>query len=71
MTTDLDLAAGVTPTPLALLLLGRGADPDSERGVVPHLVRSLAAGQVVNRITVDPQTAGHARAALDQMLALP
>jgi quinolinate synthase len=41
---------------------------------LPHLVRSLeslAAGQVVNRITVDPDTAGHARAALDQMLALP
>ena len=33
MTTDLDLPAGVTPTPLALLLLGRGSDPDSERGV--------------------------------------
>jgi len=30
---DLDLPAGVTPTPLALLLLGRQADPDSERGV--------------------------------------
>ncbi len=30
---DLDLPAGVSPTPLALLLLGRGADPDSERGV--------------------------------------
>ena len=30
---DLDLPAGVTPTPVALLLLGRGADPDSERGV--------------------------------------
>jgi quinolinate synthase len=29
----LDLPAGVSPTPLALLLLGRGADPDSERGV--------------------------------------
>ena len=41
---------------------------------LPHLVRSLeslAAGQVVNRITVDPDTARHARAALDQMLALP
>ena len=41
---------------------------------LPHLVRSLeslAAGQVVNRITVDPETAGHARTALDQMLALP
>ena len=35
MTTvdDLDLPAGVTPAPVALLLLGRGADPDSERGV--------------------------------------
>ena len=30
---DLDLPAGVSPTPLALLLLGRGSDPDSERGV--------------------------------------
>jgi quinolinate synthase len=41
---------------------------------LPHLVwamESLAAGQVVNRITVDPQTAAQARAALDQMLALP
>ncbi|HET9897104.1 MAG TPA: quinolinate synthase NadA [Streptosporangiaceae bacterium] len=41
---------------------------------LPHLVwamESLAAGQVVNRITVDPQTAKEARAALDQMLALP
>jgi len=41
---------------------------------LPHLVwalESLARGDVVNRITVDPGTAGHARAALDQMLALP
>jgi quinolinate synthase len=41
---------------------------------LPHLVRSLetlAAGEVVNQITVDPQTAQYARAALDQMLALP
>ena len=41
---------------------------------LPHLVwalESLAAGQVVNRITVEPETAGYARAALDQMLALP
>ena len=30
---DLDLPAGVEPTPLALLLLGRDADPGSERGV--------------------------------------
>ena len=33
MTVDLDLPTGVTPTPLALLLLGRDADPSSERGV--------------------------------------
>ncbi len=41
---------------------------------LPHLVwamESLAAGQVVNQITVDPQTADQAKAALDQMLALP
>jgi quinolinate synthase len=30
---DLDLPVGVEPTPLALLLLGRNADPGSERGV--------------------------------------
>jgi quinolinate synthase len=41
---------------------------------LPHLVwalESLVRGEVVNRITVDPATAGYARAALDQMLALP
>jgi len=41
---------------------------------LPHLVwamESLADGRVVNRITVDAQTAAQARAALDQMLALP
>jgi quinolinate synthase len=41
---------------------------------LPHLVwalESLAAGKVVNRITVDPETTQYARAALDQMLALP
>jgi quinolinate synthase len=41
---------------------------------LPHLVRaleSLVRGDVVNRITVDPATARHARAALDRMLALP
>jgi quinolinate synthase len=40
---------------------------------LPHLVwtlESLAAGDLVNRITVDPDTAHHARTALDQMLAL-
>ena len=31
--SDAALNAGVTPSPLALLLLGREADPDSERGV--------------------------------------
>ncbi|MBY8875983.1 quinolinate synthase NadA [Micromonospora sp. PLK6-60] len=41
---------------------------------LPHLVwalEELVAGRVVNQITVDPDTAGHARAALDRMLALP
>ncbi|MET7750995.1 quinolinate synthase NadA [Micromonospora sp. NPDC005367] len=41
---------------------------------LPHLVwalEELVAGRAVNQITVDPDTAGHARAALDQMLALP
>jgi quinolinate synthase len=41
---------------------------------LPHLVwamEELVAGRVVNQITVDPDTAQHARLALDQMLALP
>ncbi|MGW0433798.1 quinolinate synthase NadA [Micromonospora sp. NPDC003197] len=41
---------------------------------LPHLVwalEELVAGRIVNQITVDPSTAQHARAALDQMLALP
>jgi quinolinate synthase len=41
---------------------------------LPHLVwslESLAAGQVVNQIVVEPETARLARLALDQMLALP
>ena len=41
---------------------------------LPHLVlslESLAAGHVENVIQVDEETARHARAALDQMLALP
>jgi quinolinate synthase len=41
---------------------------------LPHLVwalEELVAGRVVNQITVDPRTAGYARSALDQMLALP
>src|SRR6266550_831824 len=41
---------------------------------LPHLVwalESLVRGDVVNRIAVDPDTARHARAALEQMLALP
>jgi quinolinate synthase len=40
---------------------------------LPHLVRSLetlAAGEVTNRITVDPSVAANARLALDRMLAL-
>ncbi|WP_019630893.1 quinolinate synthase NadA [Actinomadura atramentaria] len=41
---------------------------------LPHLVLSLEAlarGEVENRIQVGPDTAAHARAALDRMLALP
>ncbi|HWH01274.1 MAG TPA: quinolinate synthase NadA [Pilimelia sp.] len=41
---------------------------------LPHLVwalEELVAGRVVNEITVDPETAHHARVALDRMLALP
>jgi len=41
---------------------------------LPHLVwamEELAAGRMVNQITVDTDTAHHARVALDQMLALP
>ncbi len=41
---------------------------------LPHLVwtlESLVDGTVPNRITVEPETARYARAALDQMLALP
>ncbi len=41
---------------------------------LPHLVwvlESLVAGQVVNRIEVDPETAKWAKVSLDRMLALP
>ncbi len=41
---------------------------------LPHLVwtlEELVAGRVPNQITVDTDTAHHARVALDQMLALP
>jgi quinolinate synthase len=41
---------------------------------LPHLVwalESLASGEVVNRVQVEEETARYARAALDQMLALP
>jgi quinolinate synthase len=41
---------------------------------LPHLVwalESLAGGRLVNQITVEDKTAAEARAALDQMLALP
>jgi quinolinate synthase len=41
---------------------------------LPHLVwalEELVAGRIVNQIAVDADTAHHARAALDRMLALP
>jgi quinolinate synthase len=41
---------------------------------LPHLVHSLeslARGEVVNQITVEPRMAANARLALDRMLALP
>jgi quinolinate synthase len=41
---------------------------------LPHLVHSLESltrGEVLNRITVDPDVAANARLALDRMLALP
>ena len=41
---------------------------------LPHLVHSLealVAGEVVNRISVEPAMAANARLALDRMLALP
>ncbi len=41
---------------------------------LPHLVwtlESLVAGQVVNQISVEPETAAYAKQALEQMLALP
>ncbi len=41
---------------------------------LPHLVwtlESLVKGDVVNQITVEPETARHAKTALDRMLALP
>jgi quinolinate synthase len=41
---------------------------------LPHLVwalEELVAGRIPNQITVEPETALHARRALDQMLALP
>ena len=41
---------------------------------LPHLVwamESLVEGRLVNQIKVDPQTARHARVALERMLALP
>ncbi|MEO6703959.1 MAG: quinolinate synthase NadA [Jatrophihabitantaceae bacterium] len=41
---------------------------------LPHLVHSLeslARGEVINQITVEPAVAAHARTALERMLALP
>ncbi|MGH8870024.1 MAG: quinolinate synthase NadA [Actinomycetes bacterium] len=57
-TPDLDLPEGVTPTPLALLLLGRGADPGSERGV--ECPGGLPAAS-------DPDLVARARAARDHL----
>jgi quinolinate synthase len=64
-TPDLDLPAGVEPTPVALLLLGRGVDPYSERGVeCPGDLPSAS----------DPDLVARARAAKeklgDQLLVL-
>ena len=56
------------PRPDRLLLL----DHEPHRPAAPGVVlESLAGGSVVNRISVDPETARYARKALDQMLALP
>jgi quinolinate synthase len=49
-TPDLDLPAGAPPTPLALLLLGRGVDPYSERGVeCPGDLPAASAPDLVER----------------------
>ena len=54
----LDLMPGVEPTPLALLLLGRGSDPASERGVDCPGDLPLAS---------DPSLVARARAAKDAL----
>jgi quinolinate synthase len=56
--TGLDLMPGVEPTPLALLLLGRGSDPSSERGV--DCPGDLPAAS-------DPDLVARARAAKDAL----
>ena len=51
-----------------LLLL----DDEPDRPAAPGVGAGVAGrGEVVNQITVDPETAHYARLALDQMLALP
>lgn len=57
-THDLDLPPGVEATPLALLLLGRGADPYSERGVE-------CPGDLPN--PADPTLVARARAAKEKL----
>ncbi|WTW94517.1 quinolinate synthase NadA [Streptomycetaceae bacterium NBC_01309] len=57
-TNDLDLPPGVEATPLALLLLGRGADPYSERGVE-------CPGDLPN--PADPTLVARARAAKEKL----
>jgi quinolinate synthase len=57
-TNDLDLPPGVEATPLALLMLGRGADPYSERGVE-------CPGDLPN--PADPTLVARARAAKEKL----
>jgi quinolinate synthase len=59
VTPDLDLPQGVQPTPLALLMLGRGEDPMSERGVeCPGDLPSASDPQLVERARVAKETLG-------------
>jgi quinolinate synthase len=56
---DLDLPDGVVPSPVALLLLGRGADPESERGVeCPGDLPAPSDPDLVERAAVAKATLG-------------
>jgi quinolinate synthase len=56
---DLDLPAGVEPTPLALLMLGRGTDPDSERGVeCPGALPAVSDPTLVSRARAAKEALG-------------